>query len=162
HIVTTYLDSTPLSSRPGYGEVIGLGDGLLVWYGTDIAEARRVLADTSSQNLPRRAEVYKQVLSLLLAQRRPAYYLVSHPQALESLSDNSLHRLVASHVISRPLFEAALAARLRFRTKAPAPAPVSFIGRKGADAIRAELLRNLGASSLYDLDHLDLSARTTL
>lgn len=162
HIVTTYLDSTPLSSRPGYGEVIGLGDGLLVWYGTDIAEAKRVLADTSAQNLPRRAEVYKQVLSLLLAQRRPAYYLASDHQALEKLSNNYLHRLFAGHVIPRPLFEAALRAQLRFRPHAPAPAPVSFIGRKGADAIRAELLRDLGAGSLYDLDHLDLSARTTL
>lgn len=161
-IVTTYLDSTPLSSRPGYGEVIGLGDGLLVWYGTDIAEAGRVLADSSPGNLSRRAEMYKQVLSLLLAQRRPAYYLVSDHQALEKLSDNYLRRLVASHVISKPLFEAALNTQLRFRPHAPAPAPVSFIGRKGADAIRAELLRDLGAGSLYDLDHLDLSAKTTL
>ncbi len=34
-ILTTYLNSTPLGSRPGYGEVIGLGDGLLAWYGTE-------------------------------------------------------------------------------------------------------------------------------
>lgn len=162
HIVTTYLDSTPLSSRPGYGEVIGLGDGLLVWYGTDAPEAERVLADTNPQNLPRKAEIYKQVLSLLLAQRRPAYYLVSNHSALEELTDSYLHRLVASHVITRPLYEAALGVELRFRPRAPSPAPVSFIGRKGADAIRAELLRDLGAGSLYDLDHLDLSANTTL
>jgi membrane peptidoglycan carboxypeptidase len=162
NIVTTYLDSTPLSSRPGYGEVIGLGDGLNVWYGTDIAEAKRVLADQRPENIPRKAEVYKQVLSLLLAQRRPAYYLVGEHRALQTLTDSYLRRLAASKVISRPLFEAALAVDLRFRPQAPAPAPVSFIGRKGADAIRAELLRNLGARSLYDLDHLDVSATTTI
>ena len=162
HIVTTYLDSTPLSSRPGYGEVIGLGDGLLVWYGTGVAEAKRVLTDSAPRNLPRKAEVYKQALSLLLAQRRPAYYLVSDHRALEELTDSYLHRLVASRVISKPLFEAALNAPLRFSPHAPAPAPVSFVGRKGADAIRAELLRDLDASSFYDLDHLDLTANTTL
>ena len=161
-IVTTYLDSTPLSSRPGYGEVIGLGDGLLVWYGTDIAEAKRVLADSSWANLPRKAEIYKQVLSLLLAQRRPAYYLVSDHRALEDLTNSYLQRLSASHVIPKPLYVAARNVQLKFRPHAPAPAPVSFVGRKGADAIRAELLRDLGASSLYDLDHLDLSATTTL
>jgi len=161
-IVTTYLDSTPLSSRLGYGEVIGLGDGLLVWYGTDIAEVKRVLADSSPENLPRKAEIYKQVLSLLLAQRRPAYYLVSDHRALDELADSYLQRLAASHVISKPLYEAALNAQLKFRPHAPAPAPVSFVGRKGVDAIRAELLWDLGASSLYDLDHLDLSATTTL
>ncbi|HEX3431216.1 MAG TPA: transglycosylase domain-containing protein [Rhizomicrobium sp.] len=162
HILTTYLDSTPLSSRPGYGEVIGLGDGLLVWYGTDIGEAKQMLADSRAQSLPRKAEIYKQVLSLLLAQRRPAYYLVSNHSALEELTDSYLHRLFANHVISKPLFEAALHTQLRFRLQAPAPAPVSFVGRKGADLIRAELLRDLGAGSLYDLDHLDLSANTTL
>ena len=83
------------------------------------------------------------VLSLLLAQRRPAYYLVPDHRALDALTDSYLKRLAANHVISRPLSEAALNAQLRFRPQAPAPAPVSFVGRKGADAIRAELLRNL-------------------
>src|SRR5438876_2364140 len=34
-ILTAYLDATPLSSRPGFGEVIGIGEGLKAWYGTD-------------------------------------------------------------------------------------------------------------------------------
>ena len=38
-IVTTYLDSTPLGSRPGYGEIIGVPEALWVWYGTDLDEA---------------------------------------------------------------------------------------------------------------------------
>ena len=40
-IVTTYMNSTPLASMPGYGEVIGLPDALWVWFGTDFAELRR-------------------------------------------------------------------------------------------------------------------------
>src|SRR5487761_125584 len=32
-ILRVYLDSTPLASRPGYGEIIGLPEALWVWYG---------------------------------------------------------------------------------------------------------------------------------
>lgn len=161
-IVTTYLDSTLLGSRPGYGEIIGLGDGLNVWYGTDIAEANRILTASNPDDLARKAEIYKQVLSLLLAERRPAYYLVSDHRALAALTNGYLRRLAAKGVIGTELYRLALAAPLQFRAEAPAPAPVSYVGRKGADAIRAELLRDLGASSLYDLDHLDLQATTTI
>src|SRR6516165_6110710 len=42
-IVTTYLNSEPLASRPGYGEIIGVPDALWFWYGTDLAVANRVL-----------------------------------------------------------------------------------------------------------------------
>ena len=40
-IVTAYLNSTPLASMPGYGEIIGLPDALWVWFGTDLASRRR-------------------------------------------------------------------------------------------------------------------------
>jgi len=162
HIVTTYLDSTPLGSRPGYGEVIGIGDGLRVWYGTDFAEANRVLADSGASNPERRAAIYKQILSLLLAERRPAYYLNQNHGALAALTNSYLRRLRAQGAIDGTLFNEALQAELPFRDHAPAPAPVSYVGRKGADAIRAELLRGIGARSLYDLDHLDLGAATTI
>ena len=42
-IVVEYINSTPLSARAGFGEVIGLGDGLWAWYGTDLKEAARLL-----------------------------------------------------------------------------------------------------------------------
>lgn len=160
--VTTYLDSTPLGSRPGYGEVIGLGDGLNVWYGTDVGEANRVLSDSYRGDFARKAEIYKQVLSLLLAERRPAYYLAADHHALLELTNSYLRRLALHRSIDGELAAAAVQAPLIFRPHAPAPAPVSFVGRKGADAIRAELLETLGAASLYDLDHLDLSATTTI
>ncbi|MDV3209611.1 MAG: transglycosylase domain-containing protein, partial [Rhodococcus ruber] len=43
-IVVDYLNSTPLSARPGFGEVIGLGDGLWAWFGTDFNTAQSCLA----------------------------------------------------------------------------------------------------------------------
>ena len=160
-IVTTYLDSTPLSSRPRYGEIIGVGDGLWVWYGTDFAEANGVLAEPAPANLARKAEIYKQMLSLLLAERRPSYYLLVDRQALEALTDRHLHLLSAAGIIDPALRETALKTELHFRVEPPAPLPVSFVGRKAADAIRTELLPLLRAPSLYNLDRLDLTVGTT-
>ena len=45
-IITTYLNSTPLSSMPGYGEVIGIPEALWIWFGTDYNEANKVLSST--------------------------------------------------------------------------------------------------------------------
>ena len=39
-IVTTYLNSTPLASMPGYGEIIGVPDALRIWFGTDLGGSR--------------------------------------------------------------------------------------------------------------------------
>ena len=45
-IVTTYLNSTPLASMPGYGEVIGVPEALWIWFGTDYAAATKILNGT--------------------------------------------------------------------------------------------------------------------
>src|SRR5574337_1415862 len=42
-IVVTYLNTVPLSAKPGFGEVNGLGDGLWAWYGRDFGEVNRLL-----------------------------------------------------------------------------------------------------------------------
>ena len=73
-IVVDYLNSTPLSARPGIGEINGLGDGLWAWFGSDLASAAAILREPATEPaaLGEQARVYKQVLSLLLAQRRPS------------------------------------------------------------------------------------------
>ena len=50
-IITTYLNSTPLSSMPGYGEVIGLPEALWIWFGTDYTEATKILNSTPRSSL---------------------------------------------------------------------------------------------------------------
>jgi membrane peptidoglycan carboxypeptidase len=104
-ILLTYLNSTPLASRPGYGEVIGLPEALWVWYGTDPVEAARVLTQpaVAGATLARQGEVYRQVLSLILAGQRPAYYLIENHAALESLIDAYLHLLADEGIISPEL-----------------------------------------------------------
>lgn len=162
-IVTNYVNTTPLSSRPGYGEVIGIADGLKVWFGTDFATANRILSEPdSSSNLAQKAAIYKQVLSLMIAERRPAYYLLQNHDDLEAIADTNLRLLGKAGVISPEFRDAALNTRLQYRAKAPAPAPINYVGQKASNSIRTELLTALNAQNLYALDRLDLDATTTI
>jgi membrane peptidoglycan carboxypeptidase len=160
-IVVDYLNSTPLAAAPGYGEVLGLGDGLWAWYGMPFEEANRLLAAHTAPSDPALAQAYKRALSLLLATRRPYHYLVEDPDALDEFTDAYLRVLARSGVIDSGLRDAALAQPLQFRTVSPPP-PVDWSERKGANLVRARLASLLTVPALYDLDRLDLTARTTL
>jgi membrane peptidoglycan carboxypeptidase len=163
-IVTAYLNSTPLGSWPGYGEVIGISEALWIWYGTDPAEATRVLttpAKTRTQEA-RKGVIYRQVLSLLLAGRRPAYYLYGDGAPLATLTDSYLRLLAGSGVIDAQLRDAALAAKLRFRTQVPPSPAVSYVGNKATDRLRAELVSLLHVPDFYALDRLDLTGYGTV
>ncbi|EWY40335.1 glycosyl transferase family 51 [Skermanella stibiiresistens SB22] len=163
-IVVDYLNSTPLTARLGFGEVNGLGDGLWAWYGTDFKDANAILRQTPQNSLEamRRAEIYKQVLSLLLAQRRPTHYLIADRNSLNDLADSHLRLLASQGSISDELRDAALGIKLRFRNDAPLPPSISFVEQKAVNAIRTRLLGMLGVPSLYQLDRFDLTAETSL
>ncbi|SMH59296.1 transglycosylase domain-containing protein [Azospirillum agricola] len=163
-ILVDYLNSTPLTARPGFGEVNGLGDGLWAWFGTDLSIAERVLSEpaTDARSLQLKALAYKQVLALLLAQRRPSHYLIQDRAALDRLADSHLRVLAQAGVIDEPLRDAALALPLSFADELPPPPATSFVEQKATNAIRARLLSMLNVPSLYQLDRIDLTAQTTL
>jgi membrane peptidoglycan carboxypeptidase len=163
-ILTTYLNATPLSSRPGYGEVIGLADGLAAWYGTDFVEANHALASPPPEDVTpaRRAEIYKQALSLLIAERRPSWYLNGGRAELEGVTNGYLRRLAAADVIEPRLRDDALAVKLHVALSPPPLPSSSFIERKAVDAVRGELMTALGASDLYGLDRMDIVADSTI
>ena len=163
-IVTAYLDSTPLGSRPGYGEIVGFGDAMSAWFGVDLAEVNRLLSHqvASDAETRRRAQVYKQALSLLIAQRRPSYYLNAGREDLERLTDSYLRALASAGVIDPALRDAALMRRLRFTPGPPPLSARSFAERKAVDAARIELMRVLGLPQIYSLDRMDLSADVTI
>jgi membrane peptidoglycan carboxypeptidase len=123
-IVVDYINSTPLAARPGFGEIIGLGDGLWAWFGTDFA-AVRALGDSEdpSLTLQQRGAVYRQALSLLIAQRRPSEYLITRRGSLQSLVDSYLRLLAEAGVIDEPLRDAALAQPARFADELMTAAP---------------------------------------
>jgi membrane peptidoglycan carboxypeptidase len=161
-IIVTYLNATTLASRPGFGEIIGIGDALTAWFGTDLAEANRILKDSAEtpETLTHKAEVYRQVLSLLLAERRPTYYLLRNHRALGQLTDNYINMLAKAHVIDAKLRDAAHRANLYVLPEAPQLPCCS--GDKATDALRTELIDMLNVPSWYDLDRLDLTGYATI
>lgn len=164
-IIADYLNSVPLAAIAGYGEVTGVGDGLWAWYGADPDAVSRLLREherrgTVSDSV---AIAYRQVLSLLLA-RRPSYLLAQAEgrRELRARTDRHLHLLAREGIISAALRDAALGVELTPRSRAPDGPHVSFVERKGANAVRAQLLGLTGVETLYELDRFDLTARTTL
>lgn len=164
--VRDYLNSVPLSAQRGHGEVIGASDGLWAWYGTDFADANEALESrpTNDDEADRRAAVFRQALSLLVAHRRPSYYLVQ-PEGrdeLDALTDAYVRLMARDSVISQALARKALAADIAVLDRAPERAPVPFVERKAANTVRTSLLPLLGVAGLYDLDRRDLLVHTTI
>ncbi len=160
-IVHDYINSVPLSAAAGYGEVHGLGDGLWVWFGADFAQANRALAGGEDVTLAEQGLALRQVLALMIAQRRPSWYLTDGRAELAELTDSHLRVLAGAGVITPALREAALGQQLSFRNPATDPALPPVASDKGINAIRTRLVRSLGLP-LYDLDRLDLSVDATL
>lgn len=163
-IALSYVNTIPLAAARGYGEVHGLGDGLWVWYGQDFSAVNGLLREEGigGAGLAERAAAYRDTLSLLLAQRRPAYFLGRGHKALQRLTDSYLRLLAADGIIPVALRDAALS-----RRNVPRHGPVEKARRKFADhktetVLRSRLAQALGVSRLYDLDRLDLSAKSTI
>jgi membrane peptidoglycan carboxypeptidase len=164
-IVVDYLNSLPLAALPDYGEVHGLGDGLRTWYGAEFAQINQLLSDQTMENheatLAARALAYKQVLSLLIALRRPSFYL-GNVEALNVHTDSHLRLLHMMGLISAPLRDAALQVRLQRHQEGASNQASSYLERKAVNAVRTDLLGMLGMPKLYDLDRLDLTVQSAL
>lgn len=167
-IVTDYINSVPLGAVPGAGEIRGLGHGLVAWHNMPFEEANRLLLDVEHLNLPpevlkRKALAYKQVLSLFLAQRRPAYYLQQDRNALKALTEKHLGALAQGGVITQEFRRAVEEADLTFKSDFVfQPERLSFVERKAANAVRVHLLNLFGFDRLYTLDRMDLRVHSTL
>lgn len=162
-VAWAYLNSVPLSAAPGYGEVHGLGDGLWVWFGANFAEVNRLLDPARNQNasLADQGLALRQVISLMIAHRRPSYYLAQGREVLATLTDSYLRLFVQEGLITPPLMEAALKTKVTFRDFLQSPAITRVNHNKGLQVARTRLSRQLGVQ-LYDLDRMDLTADTSL
>jgi membrane peptidoglycan carboxypeptidase len=159
-----YLNSVPLAAQPGIGEINGIGDGLAAWYGRDFNDVNRILAAPSTeQNLPEQGVAFRQVLSLMIAQRAPSYFLHHGYKELERLTDSYLRLLANGGIVSIPLRDAALSAVVDLhRAPVKTASTDSFVSRKAVTSMRSHLLAALGIPSFYELDRLDLQAKGTL
>lgn len=157
-IILDYLNTMPLGAVNGIGEVNGLAQGLSAWFGRDPAEVLDALRQPGASRA--KAMAYRQVLALLYSVHAPSYYLSREPGALEARIDAYLPLLRGAGVIDGALLEQVRGLRLKFASTTPAP--MRFIERKAANAVRSELSGLLGVPNLYDLDRLDLQADTSI
>ncbi|MGE8353387.1 MAG: transglycosylase domain-containing protein [Pseudomonas protegens] len=162
-IVRDYLNSVPLSAVPGHGEVHGMAEGLRVWYGADFDQVNQALASnaTDARSLAQRGLALRQVLSLMIAQRRPSHYLVKGHAELADLTDSHIRLLAQNDVIDPALTAAALASKVIYRDWQQQPTIQPIETNKGISVARSRLAALLNRP-LYDLDRLDLSATSTL
>ena len=158
-LVRDYLNTVPLAAAPGYGEVHGVGDAIWVWFAEDIKHFTASL--NGDRGLEAQAVALRQALSLIVAQRRPSWYLFGGRDDLLELVDSHV-RLLASHQrIDEQLAQAALASRLSFRDWQREPLLEPAVVNKIAGVTRNQLVSMLGRSA-YDLDRLDLRVQSTL
>lgn len=165
-IAHAYLNSMPLAATPKAGEVHGLGDGLAGWFGADFSDVNRLLNAETLQSTKsvstQQAQAYRQVLSILLSQRRPTYLLGRGYDALQKLADSYLRLLATQGVISPEMRDAALKVktiRLPHTDKVPGQ---FMVEKKTQSVLRTRLAKLVGTKSNYELDRLDLTAKTTL
>ncbi len=165
NIVRDYLNTVPLAAARGYGEINGYGDGVEAWFGTDFETFNRLLRAGAIQRggavSAAAGRAYREALSLLIAHRRPSYYLSKGYASLQSLTDSYLRLLAGAKVITPALRDAALAAHIELRRSPPVD-DQPFAMRKSATTLRTRLSQDLGINSLYDLDRLDLTVQSTL
>ncbi len=163
NIVRDYLNSVPLSAVPGHGEVHGMAEGLRVWYGAEFNQVNAALASTANdeQSLAKRGLALRQVLSLMIAQRRPSYYLARGREDLARLTDSHIRLLAQNGVLDAPLTAAALGSKVTYRDWVQQPTIQPIETNKGISVARSRLGGMLNRP-LYDLDRLDLSATSTL
>lgn len=165
-IALAYLNSMPLSATPKAGEVHGLGDGLMAWFGADFDKINRLLSPSAINSgegvTEEQAVAYRQVLSILLSQRRPSYFLGPGYPALQTLADSYLRILAEQGVISNSLRDAALKVSA-VKPQLAVPTPAAFMTEKKTQAVlRTRLAKTLNVKTIYDLDRLDLTVKTTL
>jgi membrane peptidoglycan carboxypeptidase len=163
-VVVDYLNTVPLGAASGFGEVIGIGDGLWAWYGLNDQGVNAALRNRNlgQSQLAEAGRVYKHLLSLMIAQRRPSAYLGSDRNGLEALTESYLRVLIKAGVVPQDLGQAALRARLSFPTAPEVKVHRGFGSEKAAYGLRAHLSALLGVPSLYDLDRLDLTVQSSL
>jgi membrane peptidoglycan carboxypeptidase len=166
-IVLDYLNSMPLSSFPGQGEVNGFAEGMQMWFGADFNEVNRLLRkadkDMDDAELKQAARAYREALSLVMAVKKPSSYLLSERAELDARVDAYLPLLVKDHVISQRMADAVKGEKLEYRKAQPRGARTDGTSRqKSIEALQIGLMKDLGVKDIYALNRLDLTAQTTV
>ena len=84
--------------------VNGLGDGLWVWFAADFDQANALLAapDGQGEKLAAQGRALHQVVALMIAHRRPSFYLFSNGREEPERLSRSPVRLLAENGLISP------------------------------------------------------------
>jgi len=164
-LICDYLNSIPLAATTDHGEVIGLGDGMEIWYSADFQTTNSLLHrsenDLKESERRKHAGTYREVLSLLLATRAPTRFLADEPETLALQTDSYLRVLSKEGVISSQLRDLALQER-SVPLAGHNNVQLDFIERKSRASVRTKLAPLVGLPGVYELDRLDLSVLSTV
>ncbi len=150
-IVLDYLNSTPSARVPvsarSTASATGYGRGSASI--STMRDAALNLPENDPRSLRAKARVYRAALGLILAQRRPSYYLQTDRAALDDLTDATLDRLMRRRrnfarrcTTPRKPRSAAIPARSPRRTPQP-----PFIEQKAVNALRTPFAHHAWAST---------------
>ncbi len=160
NIVLDYLNTIPLGAAPRYGEVLGYGEALRVFYLTDTAEEKEVLKGLK-YNTPytdRQLEAIDRAIQIIISARNPNYLSLHSTDKMLELKARYIQLLVDARVL-RP--QAYSLANQFFKKKDYVGPEKNFVGAKGLDLLRKRL-SSLLEVPLPELDKLDLTAQGTL
>lgn len=155
-----YINTVPLAAAPGYGEVHGIADGLWAWFGADYQQVNHLLMQANTEVSAEAGQALRQVLALMLAQRRPSFYLVQGHEQLDQLIDVYLQLLALDGVITASMHDAAISSSLRFTPPGWQSESLN-LDQKATQIIRQQLSPLLNVTP-YELERLDLTVQSTI
>lgn len=133
-IICDYINSMPLATIPGQGEINGLGDGLYAWFGADFANVNRLLREKDAFRNPEllagQAQAFRQVLTMLMALKKPTAFLTQDHRALDARVDGYLHLLAREGIIDPALRDASVRIPPGYRTPPSRGIPSPFRNEK--------------------------------
>ena len=163
--VAGYINAVPLSGYAGFGEVIGMADGLAVWFDTNVDDFNTIMhmpeADLSDAEWGLKAQYYRQTLALIMAVQRPTVYLRKDKTILDGRIDRYLPSFERAGIISTELKERALTMRLDWAEKIN-PDLLAKEPEKSINLVRSNLLEELRLKSVHDFDRMDIDAESTI
>lgn len=166
-VVLAYVNTVPLAAIEGYGEVHGIPDGLAIWFGEDVERTSELLRWASVEEsadpalLMEQAKSLRQVVSLVLAHRRPSELLKSHQERLHEQTDSYLRLMMNDGVVPARLAQAALMSTVDIQTSANLE-DYDYVSRKLASSLRGHALSKTDVETLYELDRYDATIETTV
>jgi membrane peptidoglycan carboxypeptidase len=155
-IINQFINSVPLGSIPNYGEVFGMSEGLERWFGSN--SANKILAvNECHKDFCTCGESLRQFISLIVAQRRPSYFMKHHNE-LDILVEKHLSLLLKEQVVPTQTAECLFKRPVYITKFSIQPESHKLV----SDPVRFNLINKLDTKNVYNLDRYDLRVDSTI